>query len=60
MSNKTIWRGYLEVAQIVRLRLIAASQKVSVSWLIRHAVDVAYPEPGEVQGKPRKRAAKQK
>jgi hypothetical protein len=44
MSNKTIWRGWLENAQLERLKPIAAELKVSVSWLIRRALDYTYPE----------------
>jgi hypothetical protein len=56
MSSKTIWRGWLEIAQLKRLKPIATEQKVSVSWLIRHALDYIYPE-AKIKGNRRRTSA---
>jgi hypothetical protein len=40
---KTEWKGFIEVQQLKRLKVIAAREKVSVAWAVRKAIDVAYP-----------------
>ena len=39
---KTEWKGFIEVRQLERLRVLARKEKTSVAWMVRKSLDVAY------------------
>jgi hypothetical protein len=43
MSEKELFKLWIESDQLDRLKAVAKREKVSVAWAIRRAIDIAYP-----------------